>query len=155
MSISDLFETVCRWVTPLIQLLMALQQLTWFFGYMILILPIFLISSTVYSENVMDLNKWWWLFVTFHNIITLLLFLDDRKRTINREFRTPDSTLLLFSAFSGSVGAVSVMVCCRHRTKERLFVALTLLSVVMNYIWFEHCVWSIMLYCFKVKRPVS
>ena len=55
------------------------------------------------------------------NVATFFVYgLDKRKARLNR-WRIPESTLLLFAAVGGSVGALLGMKVFRHKTKHRKF----------------------------------
>ena len=68
-------------------------------------------------------------FLIFVNAVTFLLFANDKLRSTRGEYRIPEFQLLLFSAFGGSIGAVSAQRFVRHKTRKQPFADMLLLII--------------------------
>ncbi len=55
------------------------------------------------------------------NLITFLLYAIDKRRSIRKAWRIPESVLMGFAAVGGSVGAMLTMLLFRHKTKHAKF----------------------------------
>ena len=55
------------------------------------------------------------------NLITFLLYAIDKRRSIRKAWRIPESVLMGFAAVGGSVGALLAMLLFRHKTKHAKF----------------------------------
>lgn len=55
------------------------------------------------------------------NLITFLLYAIDKRRSIRKAWRIPESVLMGFVTFGGSVGAMLAMLLFRHKTKHAKF----------------------------------
>ena len=55
------------------------------------------------------------------NLITFLLYAIDKRRSIRKAWRIPESVLMGFAAIGGSVGALLAMLLFRHKTKHAKF----------------------------------
>ncbi|WP_251388908.1 DUF1294 domain-containing protein [Mediterraneibacter agrestimuris] len=55
------------------------------------------------------------------NVITFLLFGEDKKRARQNKYRIPERTLLLFAFFGGAFGALIGMKTFHHKTRKRKF----------------------------------
>ena len=55
------------------------------------------------------------------NLITFLLYAIDKRRSIRKAWRIPESVLIGFAAVGGSVGALLAMLLFRHKTKHAKF----------------------------------
>ncbi len=56
------------------------------------------------------------------NIITFIVYADDKRRARRGSWRTSESTLVLLAVVGGSVGAVLAMLLLRHKTRHSRFV---------------------------------
>lgn len=56
------------------------------------------------------------------NIITFIVYADDKRRARRGSWRTSESTLVLLAVAGGSVGAVLAMLLLRHKTRHSRFV---------------------------------
>ena len=56
------------------------------------------------------------------NIITFIVYADDKRRARRGSWRTSESTLVLLAVAGGSVGAVLAMLLLRHKTRHTRFV---------------------------------
>ena len=157
------FISILRWLqrywrkanlVPIFNLLLVLKQLSWILNYLSLFLPAFLCCSAFYSKCTNDLRLWWWLLVSTHNTVTFLVYKDNQKRTTQGEWKTHELTLHLFSTLFGSLGACLAMVIWFHKIRETQSVVATGVSMIANYIWYQHLIWGFMLYCFNSKIQI-
>lgn len=70
-----------------------------------------------------------WLFM---GLITFFLYGADKRKARKGKWRIPESTLLLFSFFGGSLGAFLGMQLFRHKTQHWKFKILVPLSLVLH-----------------------
>ena len=73
------------------------------------------------------------------NLITFLLYAIDKRRSIRKAWRIPESVLMGFAAVGGSVGALLAMLLFRHKTKHAKFtvgVPLILVAQIVAAIFF-------------------
>ena len=56
------------------------------------------------------------------NIITFIVYADDKRRARRGLWRTSESTLVLLAVAGGSVGAMLAMLLLRHKTRHTRFV---------------------------------
>lgn len=56
------------------------------------------------------------------NIITFIVYADDKRRARRGSWRTSEATLVLLAVVGGSVGAVLAMLLLRHKTRHSRFV---------------------------------
>lgn len=68
-------------------------------------------------------------FLLFINVVTCMLFFDDKSRAVNNGYRIPEFQLLLFAAMGGSVGAVLAQRWARHKTRKQPFADMLLLII--------------------------
>ncbi len=61
------------------------------------------------------------LFLLAANVLTLLLFADDKRRAARREWRISERTLLIAALLGGSVGALTAQHMLRHKTRKEPF----------------------------------
>ena len=70
------------------------------------------------------------------NIIAFLAFVWDKHKAINKEWRTPEATLLTF-AFFGPFGATAGMLAVRQKIKFKLvYIFLVIHIIVIAYLIF-------------------
>ncbi len=80
--------------------------------------------------------------IALWNIYVFLLFAQDKRRAIRRQWRISEKSLLLASAFFGGAGGFAGMVLLRHKTKHlrfRILIPLFLLlqlAALFAYFWF-------------------
>ena len=70
------------------------------------------------------------IYILIINLITLIIFKIDKKRSIKHESRIKESTLIILSAIGGSIGAILGMNLFHHKTKKikfKILIPLTLL----------------------------
>lgn len=61
------------------------------------------------------------IYLTIINLIGFVVMFIDKSRAIHKEWRIPEKTLLMISAFGGSVGMFTGMHVFRHKTKRLKF----------------------------------
>lgn len=66
------------------------------------------------------------------NLINLVLFYLDKKRARNRQWRIPESTLLLVSLLGGALGGLIGMEMFKHKTKKMKFIIGMPLILIVN-----------------------
>jgi uncharacterized membrane protein YsdA (DUF1294 family) len=67
------------------------------------------------------------------NITVFLTYYSDKRRSIRRQWRIPEATLIIMAFAGGGVGAICGMYLIRHKTKHfkfRLLVPLALISQI-------------------------
>ncbi|MBR1975390.1 MAG: DUF1294 domain-containing protein [Clostridia bacterium] len=64
------------------------------------------------------------------SLITLILYVVDKKRAKKGEWRIPEATLLCFSFFGGAIGGYFAMFAARHKTKHWYFHLVNLLGLL-------------------------
>jgi uncharacterized membrane protein YsdA (DUF1294 family) len=60
-------------------------------------------------------------YLVFINLLTMLISWRDKRASIKKKQRTPESTLLMLSALGGSVGMLLSMKLFRHKTRKYKF----------------------------------
>ncbi|WP_294404497.1 DUF1294 domain-containing protein [uncultured Clostridium sp.] len=61
------------------------------------------------------------IYLTIINLIGFIVMFIDKSRAIHKEWRIPEKTLLMISAFGGSIGMFAGMHVFRHKTKHLKF----------------------------------
>ena len=82
----------------------------------------------------MEYNKEFilWIYLLIINTITFVLFKTDKKRARKREWRIPESTLLLVSILGGAIGGILGMNVFRHKTKKPIFIIGMPIILIIN-----------------------
>lgn len=75
-------------------------------------------------------------YLIFINIVTLLLFIIDKRKAIKKKWRISELTLLTSSFIGGSIGAMIGMYMFRHKTKHWKFIILIPLSMILHVVLF-------------------
>lgn len=75
-------------------------------------------------------------YLIFINIVTLLLFIIDKRKAIKKKWRISELTLLTSSFIGGSIGAMIGMYMFRHKTKHWKFIILIPLSLILHVVLF-------------------
>ncbi len=68
------------------------------------------------------------------SLITFLLYMIDKKRSIKHKWRIKEFTLLLFSCLFGAFGGIIAMYKYRHKTKHWYFIAINYLAIILQII---------------------
>lgn len=66
------------------------------------------------------------------NLISFILFTLDKKRSISKKWRIPESTLIFVSLMGGSAGSLLGMKLFKHKTKKLKFTILVPISLIIN-----------------------
>ena len=65
------------------------------------------------------------------NIISFIMFCDDKRRAMNGDWRISEAALLTVAAVGGSLGATLGMIFLRHKTRHKIFaIGLPILLVI-------------------------
>ena len=56
------------------------------------------------------------------NIITFIVYVDDKRRAKKRSWRTSEASLIGLAVIGGSVGALLAMLIARHKTRHIEFI---------------------------------
>jgi len=65
------------------------------------------------------------------NVLTFILYAIDKRRSIKKQWRISESTLLLFTLALGGFGAFCAMRFLRHKTQKFIFKGATTLSLIL------------------------
>ena len=55
------------------------------------------------------------------NLITFVVYADDKRRAMKHSWRTSESTLVMLAIIGGSLGALLAMLLFRHKTRHNQF----------------------------------
>lgn len=82
-----------------------------------------------------------WIYLCVVSLIAFILYGMDKRRAVNRQWRIPESTLILMAWIGGGTGALLGMMVFHHKTQKWKFRILVPLAVavwtgVMLYILF-------------------
>lgn len=66
------------------------------------------------------------------NLTSFILFALDKKRSLRRKWRIPESTLIFVSLMGGAVGSLLGMKLFKHKTKKLKFTILVPISLIIN-----------------------
>jgi len=66
------------------------------------------------------------------NFAVFLTYYSDKKRSIKRQCRIPEATLIMMAFAGGGVGAICGMYLIRHKTKHLKFQLLVPLALVLQ-----------------------
>lgn len=66
------------------------------------------------------------------NIIVFLTYYSDKRRSIKRQWRIPEATLIVMAFAGGGAGALCGMYLIRHKTKHLKFQLLVPLALVLQ-----------------------
>lgn len=82
------------------------------------------------------------LYLLIINLFSIIITIFDKYRAIKRKYRVRERTLLLLSAFGGSVGMYITMQVIRHKTRHikfmvgiPLIIILQIILAIMVYIY--------------------
>ena len=73
-------------------------------------------------------------YLVFINLLNFCLFSSDKKRARNRQWRIPESTLLLVSLFGGTLGGLIGMNVFKHKTKKIKFIIGLPVILIINFL---------------------
>ena len=66
------------------------------------------------------------------NIAVFLTYYSDKRRSIKRQWRIPEATLIIMALAGGGLGAICGMYLIRHKTKHLKFQILVPLALVLQ-----------------------
>ena len=66
--------------------------------------------------------KYLLIYIILINVVTFLVYADDKRRAKKHMWRTSESVLVLLAIIGGSVGALLAMLLCHHKTRHKQFV---------------------------------
>ena len=95
-------------------------------------------NDTIFINN--DYNRdiglkevhmiYYFLVLTIMSTLTYMMYAADKKKSINGEWRTKESTLLVSSVFFGAPGGLVAMYQLRHKTNHWYFVFINWLALI-------------------------
>ena len=70
-------------------------------------------------------------YLTFMNLLELILMIADKRRAVRGKWRIPEKTLLIFAVLGGALGGWIGMYLVRHKTRHWYFVlTMPLMTVI-------------------------
>lgn len=66
------------------------------------------------------------------NLISFLVYGVDKKKAKNKEWRIPESTLILLSIIGGSLGGLMAMVIFKHKLSKKIFYIGIPIIIIIN-----------------------
>lgn len=66
------------------------------------------------------------------NIVSFILFFLDKEKAKRDKWRIPEKTLHSFSFMGGVFGSIAAMILFHHKTRKSLFVAITIIALLVN-----------------------
>ena len=66
--------------------------------------------------------KYLLIYIILINVVTFLVYADDKRRAKKHMWRTSESALVLLASIGGSVGALLAMLLFHHKTRHKQFV---------------------------------
>jgi uncharacterized membrane protein YsdA (DUF1294 family) len=70
------------------------------------------------------IHHYWWpilILLLLWNASVYSMYVDDKRRAVNKERRISESTLLSAAFFGGAIGAVAACLIARHKTQKKSF----------------------------------
>lgn len=77
-----------------------------------------------------------YLYILLINIITFGVFALDKKKAKKKQWRIPESTLLLLSLIGGSLGGLLAMKIVKHKTQKIKFVIGVPFLLIVNFLMY-------------------
>lgn len=65
--------------------------------------------------------KYLLIYIILINLVTFVVYADDKRRAKRHSWRTSEATLVTLAAIGGSVGALLAMLVFRHKTRHNQF----------------------------------
>lgn len=80
-----------------------------------------------------------YIYLAIINVVAFAAYGWDKWKAQKSKWRTPESTLILFAAIGGALGAYAGMKCFRHKTQHKKFTILVPLFLI---VWIAGLVWG-------------
>lgn len=77
-----------------------------------------------------------YLYILLINLITFGVFALDKKKAKKKQWRIPESTLLLLSLIGGSLGGLLAMKIVKHKTQKIKFVIGVPFLLIVNFLMY-------------------
>ena len=77
-----------------------------------------------------------YLYILIINLITFGVFALDKKKAKKKQWRIPESTLLLLSLIGGSLGGLLAMKIVKHKTQKIKFVIGVPFLLIVNFLMY-------------------
>ena len=71
-------------------------------------------------------------YLTLINLISFLVYGVDKKKAKNKEWRIPESTLILLSIIGGALGGLMAMVIFKHKLSKKIFYIGIPIIIIIN-----------------------
>lgn len=71
-------------------------------------------------------------YIVIINIIAFLIYFIDKLLAIYKKYRIPEKTLLFISFLGGSLGSITGMMLCHHKTKKWYFWFINILLLIID-----------------------
>ncbi|MCR5247583.1 MAG: DUF1294 domain-containing protein [Paludibacteraceae bacterium] len=72
-----------------------------------------------------------YIYLAIINVVAFAAYGWDKWKAQKSKWRTPESTLILFAAIGGALGAYAGMKCFRHKTQHKKFTILVPLFLIV------------------------
>lgn len=79
-----------------------------------------------------------YMYILLINVITFGVFALDKKKAKKKQWRVPESTLLLLSLIGGSLGGLLAMKIVKHKTQKIKFVIGIPFLLIVNFLMFYY-----------------
>lgn len=80
-----------------------------------------------------------YIYLAIINVVAFTAYGLDKWKAKKSKWRIPESTLILFAAIGGALGAYAGMKCFRHKTQHKKFTILVPLFLI---VWIAGLVWG-------------
>ena len=90
------------------------------------------VSLCIAFDDVLKKVVCFFVFMSIETSVTFAVFALDKRRAENDDWRIPESTLHLLTAFFGIIGALMAMFGCHHKTSKPEFYRITIFLAFLN-----------------------
>lgn len=73
------------------------------------------------------------IYFVFINVVSFILFFLDKEKAKRDKWRIKERTLHSFSFLGGAIGSIAAMKLFHHKTKKKVFVAITIIALIINF----------------------
>ena len=77
-------------------------------------------------------NKYILIYFVLINLISFVLFFIDKQKAKKDRWRIEEKTLHIWSFLGGAAGSLAAMMIFHHKTRKPVFVAITLIALLVN-----------------------